>query len=100
MPDTPAVNLFKDAEVYTIREFADRLRVTERQARRWVYESQILRTIHYPRGRRVLGSDANEFVASRLGGGTDDADAQPAATERPSRARPRHSRTPSGHIAA
>ncbi len=64
---TKVQQLFEANETYAPEEIGERLKVTPRQARRWVDDRRFPQggVIDLPRGRRVWGWALNEFVAER-----------------------------------
>ncbi len=60
--------LFEPGELYTPEEVAERLKASPRQLRRWIDERRFPEggVVNLPRGRRVYGWAANEFVGARV----------------------------------
>ncbi len=53
--------------MYTVKEVADQLRVSERQVRKWVENGELARFRIGLRGYRIPESSLNEFVRRRTG---------------------------------
>jgi transcriptional antiterminator len=63
---SPLEKVFDPNALYTMGEFAERCKVTERQVRRWIDEGHGLKFIQLPQGRRILGQDAIDFLRERV----------------------------------
>ena len=57
--------------MYTVKEVADQLRVSERQVRKWVENKELAVFRVGIRGYRIPESSLNEFVRKRTGTGQD-----------------------------
>ena len=57
--------------MYTVKEVADQLRVSERQVRKWVENGELARFRIGLRGYRIPESSLNEFVRRRTGTGQE-----------------------------
>ena len=53
--------------MYTVKEVADKLKVSERQVRKWVETGELARFRIGLRGYRIPDSSLNEFVKRRTG---------------------------------
>jgi excisionase family DNA binding protein len=53
--------------MYTVKEVADKLKVSERQVRKWVETGELARFRIGLRGYRIPESSLNEFVRRRTG---------------------------------
>ena len=53
--------------MYTVKEVADKLKVSERQVRKWVETGELARFRMGLRGYRIPESSLNEFVRRRTG---------------------------------
>lgn len=53
--------------VYTVKEVADRLKVSDRQVRKWIEDGELAVFRIGLRGYRIPESSLNEFIAKRTG---------------------------------
>ncbi len=57
--------------MFTVKEVADQLRVSERQVRKWVENGELARFRIGLRGYRIPESSVNDFVKRRTGTGQE-----------------------------
>jgi excisionase family DNA binding protein len=67
----PSAELFAPARLYSYADAALGLGISHRAVRRWVYEGRIP-YVQFPQGRRLRGSDLNDWVSRHVVNPSED----------------------------